>query len=118
MRIINILGAFILFVPIFFRYKSKRALIVFINGVIFHCDENNEYLRYYDIVCNTLMCYYTYHEYKPSLKYTLFSCSNFFINNYLYQNTYLSRTHSDIYHVLFIQTPLAIGLSEVKEIQY
>ena len=55
MRFINILGVTFLFFPTFLKYKSKRALMVFINGVTFHSNENNKYLKYYDIMCNSLI---------------------------------------------------------------
>jgi hypothetical protein len=117
MRFINILGVTFLFFPIFLKYKSKRALSVFINGVIFHSNENNNFLRYYDIICNAIMCYYTYSKYPPALKYILFSFFNFAMNSYLYENKYISLVNSDFYHVFFVQSPLAVCLNKVKRIQ-
>ena len=90
MRFINILGVTFLFFPTFLKYKSKRALAVFINGLIFHSNENNKFLRYYDIICNALMSYYTYSKYPRALKYILFSFFNFAMNSYLYENKYIS----------------------------
>ena len=117
MRFINILGVTFLFFPTFLKYKSKRALMVFINGVIFHSNENNKYLKYYDIMCNALMCYYTYSRNNMALKYILFSFLNFTINNYLYKNKYISLVNSDFYHVFLVQSPLAVCLDQVKRLQ-
>ena len=116
MRFINILGVTFLFFPTVLKYKSKRAFMVFINGVIFHSNENNKYLRYYDIISNALMCYYTYSKYPPALKYILFSFLNFAMNSYLYENKYISLINSDFYHVFFVQSPLSVCLDQVKSI--
>ena len=117
MRFINILGVTFLFFPTFLKYKSKRALMVFINGVTFHSNENNKYLKYYDIMCNALMCYYTYNKNKMTLKYILFSLANFMINSYMVNNKLISLVNSDFYHIFFVQSPLAVCLNKVKNLK-
>ena len=114
MRIINILGIIYFFAPIAYKYKSLRASIITINGILYHSNETNKYLQYYDIISNMLMCIYTYkyNKYDFVSKYILLSSGNFVLNTYLFKQKYISHTTNDIYHVLFVQRLLSIGLEK------
>jgi hypothetical protein len=118
MRIINILGVSSLYLPIIIKYRSKRSLLVFLNGILFHINENNIYIRNYDIICNIIMCYYTYYNYNRAYSYILFSFYSFIINNILHTNNYISRNTSDVFHVLFVQGTLSVCLNKVKYLDY
>lgn len=116
MRIINISGIIIYFIPLIFKYQSKRALIVSINGLIFHSNENNQYLRYYDIFCNLLMILWTNYYYKETRKLAMTSVAMFGINSYttLFKK---NRNLSDIWHVLGVHLPLSIALEKSLKIR-
>ena len=114
MRIISILGVISLFFPIYIKFNSKRALLVMLNGIIYHSNERNRRVRYYDLICNMLMCYYTYHINSSSWPYILFSSMNCIINELMLQHNYISKITNDIYHVSLVQSPLALGLYRLK----
>ena len=110
MRPINILGLFYFFLPLCIKYKSKRAMIVFINGLLYHSNERYEYLRYYDIICNFFIVLYTNIYAAQSMKYSNFATSIWFLNTILTETNTISRNSSDIIHVIAIHFPLSRGL--------
>ena len=59
MRPINIIGLCCFFLPLAIKYRSKRALIIFLNGLLYHSNERYQYLRYYDVICNFFIVLYT-----------------------------------------------------------
>ena len=67
-----------------------------------------------DLICNMLMCYYTYHINSSSWLYILFSSMNCIINERMLQHNYISKITNDIYHVSLVQSPLALGLYRLK----
>ena len=50
MRPINIIGLLYCFLPLYERYKSRRSLIVFMNGILYHTFDSSNTLRNYDII--------------------------------------------------------------------
>ena len=99
------------FLPIYMKYNSKRALIVWINGILYHSTKNR-YLRIYDIICNMMMCYYTYTKDERAIRTIIFIMIHFMINNYILKKKYISLNSSHLYHVLCIQMPLSLCLEE------
>ena len=113
MRIINISGIIIYFIPLIFKYHSKRALIVSINGLLFHTNENNQYLRNYDIFCNLLMGLWTCYYYKDTRKLAMTSIAMFGINSFTLVPLFKEHKYlSDIWHVLGVHLPLSIALEK------
>lgn len=110
MRVVNILGCILFFWPIFFNFNSYRALIVMINGILFHSNETNQYFRFWDITCNVIMCAYTYYIYRMAIYYILFSFSCFFINMFCLQKNVYTLLMADVFHVSFVQFPLSVCL--------
>ena len=87
---IYVIGVTSLFLPLVLRHRSKRALVVMINGILFHSYDKNNLLRYYDIFCNLLICFYSGKENKlirPLLKTAMIVVLAFC--NYMY-NMYFS----------------------------
>ena len=102
MRIINILGVSVLYLPIIYKYKSKRAAAVFLNGVMFHTNENNVYLKYYDIAMNVIMCIYTHYEYEKAYYYILTSFLSYVLTNILEKKDKITRNTGDVLHLSLI----------------
>lgn len=112
MRIINVLGVILFFFPIFVKYYSIRAFLVLANGILYHMNETNLFFRFWDILWNLIMCFYTYTLYKPALYYIVFSFSCFFLNFILLQKKMITKNQGDFFHVMFIQLPLSICLEK------
>ena len=83
--------------------KSKRSLIVAINGILYHTNPSNTTLRNWDITCNTIMISYTVYNYNQSRIFAFMGTTSFIINSYF---------ASDIIHVLGVQIPLFFALSK------
>lgn len=118
MRIINLLGLIINFFPLIYKYNSKRAILIFINGLVFHTNEDNNYLKNYDIICNILMILWTnYYYYKKTLNLSIISVIMFTINNLLYTTVWKDKRYlSDIYHVIGVHLPLSLALERSLKI--
>lgn len=110
MRIVNIIGCVCFFFPLFYKYQSYRALLVLINGILFHSNENNHFLRLWDISCNIFMCFYTYYVYKMAMFFIIFSFTFFLFNWYFSHTKTYSLIVSDLLHIIFVQLPLSICL--------
>ena len=120
MRIINLIGVSS-YLYTYLKYKSKIGLTVFINGIIFHCNENNKFLLFYDSICCFFFSSYTTYKFKKILPVTLTAYSIFLINNYLYKNQKINRLTSDFIHVFGVQYLGLINLIaylENKNIEY
>jgi TRAP-type mannitol/chloroaromatic compound transport system permease large subunit len=112
MRYIPILGVVYLFFPIILKHNSFRAKVVLINGIIFHSNNKNEFLKYYDILCNVILGIYTYNKNNKVKNNIIFSVFFYILNGYLFNRKYLSDDLVDLNHVLFVQLPLSIGLKK------
>jgi hypothetical protein len=110
MRHINIIGVISLFLPLACRFHSKRALIIMINGILFHSNDKNSLLRRYDILCNMIFCIYSFKHNKLIGKHILFAFCNWVYNMYLLNNKYINEKTGDYYHVLGVQFPLSYAL--------
>jgi len=102
MRIINILGVLIyLYFGLFYNYN--RCYIIFINGILFHTNEKNIYLKYYDITVNVIITLYTIYNCPICIIGAFIGCFSFLINMYFLNKGYYNNKIGDIIHVLFTQ---------------
>ena len=119
MKIIPILGIINCFFPLIF-FKSKRALLVTINGIIFHSldvskinnQKNNniiKFLKYYDIICNCIMISYTTFYYPFVMNYTLLALLFYLIEVYCVEYTTIPYYKTDLIHVI-VHSILAYGI--------
>ena len=102
MRIINILGVFI-FLYFGLLYNSYRCYIIFINGILFHSNETNIYLRYTDIISNAIITIYTVYNYHETVIGAILGTFFWICNIYLYKKGLYDLYISDIFHVLLTQ---------------
>jgi hypothetical protein len=109
MRIINLLGILI-FLYYGLLYNSYRCYVIFLNGTIFHCNEYNDYLKYYDIFVNALITFYTIYKCPMTIVGATIGSIAFLCNVYFFNKKCYSRTTSDIIHVLFTQWVLCYAL--------
>ena len=87
-----------------YYYNSYRAYIIFINGIIYHYNHKNKFLRYYDIFCNFCIGCYCNYYYKKTNIITYIVTSTFLINSLLYYKLKcISLNISNIYHIIGIQ---------------
>lgn len=115
MRPINLLGL-LLYIECIRTKHSLRGLLVFINGLIYHSlytEKNKErrfmkIIRFWDIICNTIMTYYTIYNFPHTRIYAVIACKIFLLNLYLVNK--LPYYVCDFIHVLGIQYPLSLGL--------
>lgn len=110
MKIIPLIGILHFFGPLIF-YKSKRAMLIFINGLIFHTldvsDINNQintpfvnFLKYYDTFSNIIMISYTVYYYKQIHFLAFIACYLYLIEVYCVKYTNLEYYHTDIIHLI------------------
>lgn len=85
--------------------KSIIALIVFLNGTLFHLLlRDNLFMRIFDNVCNILMTIYIN---IFAMNPLAFLCS---LIGGLAHHVNRTTSQSDVFHVLFVQFPLFMGL--------
>ena len=110
MKIIPLIGILHFFGPLIF-YKSKRAMVIFINGLTFHSldisDINNQintpfvnFLKYYDTFCNIVMISYSVYYYKHVHFLAFIACSLYLIEVYCIKYTTLEYYQTDIIHLI------------------
>jgi len=88
------------------KYFSKRALIIFINGLFFHgLLANNKKMMFFDCICNFLICLYTAYFYPITfLPGLFFVCIN--IINMIYYNRYnINKKISNSIHIFACHFP-------------
>lgn len=105
---INMIGVSTFLYPTIF-YKSKRGLLILINGLLYH-GTRNKYLLYNDVFCNFLIGAYTAYYHKISRKYVIAGTIFWILNNYSYYNNYINKRNGDIVHVISTQLIMLIGL--------
>ena len=110
---ISIIGVSTFLYPTFY-YKSKRSLLIFINGLLYH-GTKNKYLLYNDVFCNLLITAYTTYHHKISRKYAIVAIIFWILNNYSYYNNHINERNGDIVHVIGTQWIMLIGL--IKSLQ-
>lgn len=114
MRIINILGLTV-FLRIFEQYRSILALMVFLNGFLYHSFHTNLYLKYYDIFFNLIsVCFLAFFNFFTLFKFFFISMIVYFLNYYFFEHLrYYCRDISDLFHILGVQYVLSMGLLKI-----
>ena len=125
MRPINLFGIFWFIVPIIY-YKSTCALIILINGILYHGMFTNKYLCIFDCFCNLLIGIYSTVYTKLPMNYVIIAWLiplMFFINMLFFKIFKLyNRDICDLIHVLTVHIPMTILLildnQNTRELQY
>lgn len=114
MRIINIVGLSV-FLELFEKYQSILALCIFFNGIFFHYNYRNIYLKFYDIIFNLIAIFILLYQYFQLLKYYfLFSIGIYCFNYYCFESLQLyHRDVSDFIHIIGVQYILSLGLQKI-----
>lgn len=114
MRIINIIGLSV-FLELYKKYNSILGLCIFCNGILFHSNYRNIYLKLYDILFNFIAILMMVFRYFQLLKYHfLLSIGIFFINYYCFDVLQLyHRDISDLIHIFGVQYILSLGLLKI-----
>ena len=110
MRPICILGILSFFAPLGIYFVNYRAIFITINGLIYHSNEHNRFLRIYDLTANITIIIYTCIINFNTIKYALFSTVVYIANNILHDRQKILPWQSDIIHVFGIHMPLAYAL--------
>lgn len=119
MKVIPLLGIINFFGPFIFR--SKRAQLIIINGIIFHSldvskiknQKNTQFiqlLKYYDITANLLMISYTVWKYPYVKKLATLACITYIIEVMCVNYTEIPYYYTDLIHGL-LQGIFGYGLS-------
>ena len=135
MRLIPFIGVLIFLKPLLI-HKSITAMLVLTNGMIYHGlstyqNENTHFmkiLQYNDIITNIFILIYSIYNTPQYSFYAIFGSTNFIINKFISQYLLKKKTINDIinntkiikhcdfdniFHVLFVQYPLFIGLEKI-----
>ena len=109
MKVIPLLGIINFFGPLII--KSKRAQVIFINGIIYHSLDiskiNNqkntplvEFFKYYDITANLLMIFYSVYKYPHIRKLAALACMIYIIEVICVNYTDIQYYYTDLIHGL------------------
>jgi hypothetical protein len=100
------------FLEIYKNFNSIISLMVFLNGILFHMNYKNKYLKYYDILFNLCTILFLLLKKFHSLKiYFLLSISIYLLNSYFFESFHLyNRDISDLIHIVGVQYILSLGL--------
>jgi len=97
------LSGLVVFMHQTIRYRHIIPASIFLNGLLYHSNPNNEKYKRIDIISNFLyICYVVYNEQK-SRPYSVIGVCIYLIN---------TKYKSDLLHVYGVQFPLSIGLEE------
>ena len=119
MRIINI-GGLSVFLDIYKKYKSILALCIFFNGILFHYNYRNIYLKFYDIIFNLIVIFILLYQNFQLLKYYfILSIGTYCFNYYCFEVLQLyNRDISDLIHIFGVQYILSLGLLKIIKKNY
>tara|TARA_Y100000591_G_C21749929_1_gene654173 strand:+ start:815 stop:1192 length:378 start_codon:yes stop_codon:yes gene_type:complete len=120
MKIIPIIGLLYL-IKIISYHKSKIAISILINGIIFHSydtknntDTLTKILKYYDIICNAFFTIYILYNNHNTFLYAFLGSCNYMLIKYIENDQnygkYVCSEYIDFLHVLCVQLPLFFGL--------
>ena len=105
-------GILIYLYPII-KHSSYRALIIFINGLMFHgFMADNKYMLSVDILCNFLISLYTIHRYPRTFYPGLCSVILYLLNDILYYKYNMKSAIIHINHVLAVHVPFMYLISD------
>ena len=94
------------YIYLMYQYNSYRAGIIFMNGICYHYNDKNVTLRYYDILCNALIGYYSFRTRQSTYIPGYIGSISFLFNNLLFYKSQINERNSYIVHVLFTQWPI------------
>jgi hypothetical protein len=128
MKMISFLGV-LFFARSLFEKKSKRALLVIINGMLYHGVRNdiNNYdpiikcLRMYDILTNIIMISYTVYTNPAMANYAIIAMINFVYHFYIFDTIFFNIPKKQLsmikesFHAFGVQLPLAIALEQILD---
>ena len=76
------------------KYRSYRALTVFINGVMYHgFFADNLYVLVFDILCNLLISLFSFYNYPHTFLPGLSCAILFLLNDLLYHKYKMKKLH-------------------------
>ena len=107
MRHINIIGL-VLYVYVGIVYDSHIAYLVAINGFIFHMNETNMYLKYYDLGTNIVLLLFALYRCPQMFPCLTIGSISFVCNAYNLRHRAYSRIVGDIFHVVLSQHLIGI----------
>ena len=88
------------------KYRSYRALTIFINGVMYHgFFADNYYVQGFDVFCNFLISLYSFYTYPHTFLPGLLCSILFLLNDLLYHKYNIKSNITHINHVLLVQLP-------------
>ena len=100
--IINLISLFYFYIPLIIYHKSYVAIIILINGIIFHTNRNKNYLFVYDTICSSILVAYK-NYYNPNINYlSCIGSTIFIVNVILYRKYKINIYISDIIHSIAI----------------
>jgi hypothetical protein len=128
MKLISFLGV-LFFTRSLFEKKSIRALIIILNGILYHGvrnDTNNndpiiKCLRMYDILINIIMISYTSYNNPAIANYAVIAMINFVSHFYIFDTIFFNTPKKQLsmikesFHAFGVQLPLAIALEQVLD---
>ena len=95
------------YIYLMYQYNSYRAYAIFLNGMLYHYNDKNLTLRYYDILCNAFIGYYSFCTTRqPTFRAGYVGFVSFLLNNLFFYKFKINEKHSYIIHVLFTQWPI------------
>ena len=89
------------YIYLMYQYNSYRAGIIFMNGICYHYNDKNVTLRYYDILCNALIGYYSFRTRQSAYIPGYIGSISFLFNNLLFYKSQINERNSYYVHVLF-----------------
>ena len=110
MKVIPLIGILHFFGPLMF-YKSRRATLIFINGLIYHSldvsDIGNQknlpfvnFLKYCDLFINIIFTLHGVYYYPFTLKYAIIGTLIYIIEVLCVKYTNLPYYYTDIFHII------------------
>lgn len=105
-----LISVILLFLPIYYHFNSYPALIVTINGIIFHTNINNKAIMNYDILCNLGLILWANYNYPDIIPVSTTVIIIFCIIHALKIYTKTSEIVLNVLHILFVQFPLSVSL--------
>ena len=103
------------YIHLYFEKQNIIPFIIFINGILFHSNETNIYLKIYDIIINSIIIlHFSYHYFPQIRSHVCFAILIFFLNFYCFSiKNYYNRIHADAIHMIGVQYVLSRGLKKV-----
>ena len=104
MKLIPIVGL-LPYTYLILKYRSYKASIIFLNGLLYHYNHTSTKLRTFDTFCNFLISLHIYYHNINSRLTGYFVIFSFIANNIAYKYFSLNEKLSYFIHVLTVQWP-------------